>query len=185
MKDVCAEVLAACGDRDVRFKTNLEDDPVIRMDKSILKKVCIGLLKNAIENTHDKGRIDVSTHCENGVARLIIQDHGIGITADNQKNIFTGFYHTQETALYSSKRPYQFNAGGTGTDLLRIKKFSEKFGFTIKFKSTRCRYLPSNADSCPGNVFFCAHINDPMECRSSGGSVFTLDFPEVVSGNQC
>ena len=180
LKDVCDEALAACGTRDVRIKADFVEDPVIQMDKRILKKVCIGLLKNAIENTPDKGRIHVSTHCSDGVVQLTIQDHGIGITPDNQKNIFAGFYHTQETALYSSKRPYQFNAGGTGSDLLRIKNFAERFGFKVGFKSTRCRYLPLNADSCPGNVFFCAHINDPQDCRLSGGTIFTLDFPEAV-----
>ena len=180
LKDVCDEALAACGPRDVRIMNSFEENPVIQMDKRILKKVCTGLVKNAIENTPDKGRIDVSTHCADGVVHLTIHDRGIGITSDNQKNIFAGFYHTQETAFYSSKRPYQFNAGGTGSDLLRIKNFAERYGFKIHFKSKRCQYLPLNADSCPGNVFFCAHISDPQDCHASGGTIFTLDFPETV-----
>jgi GAF domain-containing protein len=183
LKGVCDKALSACGARDVRIKAKLEEDPVIQMDKRILKKVCIGLLKNAIENTPDKGRIDVSTHCADGFVQLMIQDYGVGITPDNQKNIFSGFYHTQETAFYSSKRPYQFNAGGAGSDLLRIKNFAERYGFKINLKSKRCQYLPLDADSCPGNVFFCTHINDPQDCHSSGGTIFTLDFPEAVGGS--
>ena len=183
LKDICDETLATCGARDVRIKNSFEEDPVIRMDKGVLRKVSIGLLKNAVENTPDKGRIDVNTHCTDGVVHLTIHDRGIGITSDNQKNIFAGFYHTQETAFYSSKRPYQFNAGGTGSDLLRIKNFAERYGFKIHFESKRCQYIPLSADSCPGNVFFCAHISDPQDCHSSGGTIFTLDFPEAVGSS--
>lgn len=49
-----------------------------------------GLLKNAVENTPDEGRIEISVaESANGV-RIEVRDYGIGITAENQKNILGG-----------------------------------------------------------------------------------------------
>jgi signal transduction histidine kinase len=104
-------------------------------------------------------------------------DYGVGITPENQKMIFGGFFHTQGTALYSSKSPYQFNAGGSGTDLLRIKIFSERFGFAVDFESTRCKFIPDDRDQCIGKISSCSHISDKIDCLSSGGSRFSVIFP--------
>ena len=49
---------------------------------------------------------------------LVVHDYGVGITAENQKHIFEGFFVTRDTMAYSSQRPFDFNAGGKGADLL-------------------------------------------------------------------
>ncbi len=65
-------------------------------------------------------------------ASLVVKDYGIGIIVDHQRRIFEGFFTTQETAVYSSKKPFDFNAGGRGADLLRMKIFSERYRFSIR-----------------------------------------------------
>jgi hypothetical protein len=91
--------------------------------------------------------------------------------------IFGGFFHTQDTMAYSSKRPYEFNAGGTGSDLLRIRALSERFNFNINFSSQRCHNIPHENTPCPGIISRCSHITDPADCRDADGSTFTLIFP--------
>ena len=81
--------------------------------------------------------------------------------------------------MYSSKRPYHFNAGGSGTDLLRMKIFAERFGFSIDYESRRCPYLPLDADACPGRISGCSFIHSHADCLASGGTVFTLHFPQA------
>ena len=85
-------------------------------------------------------------------------------------------FHTQDTDLYSSKRHYEFNAGGSGSDLLRLKSFSERFGFSVDFGSTRCRFIPTDGDRCPGRISACHFITNKSECFSSGGSTFSIEF---------
>ena len=94
--------------------------------------------------------------------------------------IFGGFFHTQDTSVYSSKTPYDFNAGGSGADLLRIKTLAERHGYDIDFKSVRCKFIPSDMDICPGNIENCENINSLQECQSAGGSVFTLQFQALL-----
>jgi hypothetical protein len=108
---------------------------------------------------------------------LEVRDYGVGVTAVNSPLIFGGFFHTQDTDLYSSKRPYQFNAGGAGADLLRIKVFSERFGFTVDFQSTRCPFIPEDTDLCPGRISNCSFVSDRQGCLTTGGSSFSVQFP--------
>ena len=159
----------------VCFQENL----VIQMDCNVLRKVFTGLFKNAIENTPDEGLIEVvAAQVEDGI-RVTFRDYGIGITKENQKFIFGGFFHTQDTQMYSSRKPFEFNAGGSGSDLLRIKVFSERFGFKLSFESDRCPYIPKDFDVCPGKISLCSHVGNRSECMYSGGSKFSVLFPGV------
>jgi len=107
----------------------------------------------------------------------VVKDFGVGITAEDQRRIFEGFFPTQETLRYSSKRPFDFDAGGKGADLLRMMVFSERYGFQLKMDSTRCRFLPQRGQACPGNIDDCEPCKDGTDCCSSGGTTFTLYFP--------
>ncbi len=169
------------GFRDLDIKTVIDDTPPsFKLPEEILTKMITGLIKNAIENTPDKGRIDITIESQESGVQFSIHDFGIGIVKDHQKRIFEGFFNTQETLLYSTKTPYAFNAGGKGADLLRTKIFSDRFGFTLGMESQYCRFLMENKDIvCPGNIEKCKFCNDKSDCLKSGGSVFTLFLPIV------
>jgi K+-sensing histidine kinase KdpD len=159
--------------------SNIKKGLMVSIDRNVLKKVLEGLLKNAIENTPDEGRIEISVAESGQDVRVAVRDYGIGITTENQKNIFGGFFHAQDTSFYASKHPYDFLAGGAGLDLLRIKVFSEIFGFAVNYQSTRCKFIPSDTEFCQGNISACPHIRKRAQCLSSGGSIFTVDFKSV------
>lgn len=176
LDDLCNEAISSMWERDLTIIRSFEKDLIITMDRAILRKVCIGLLRNAIENTPDEGKIEITAQSGDSVIQINVHDYGVGITEENQKMIFGGFFHTQDTDLYSSKRHYEFNAGGSGSDLLRLKSFSERFGFSVDFGSTRCRFIPTDGDRCPGRISACHFITDKSECFSSGGSTFSIKF---------
>jgi signal transduction histidine kinase len=173
---VCDFARSAMGNRELNMVRNFDNSMCLFTDPDVLEKVCNGLLKNAIENTPDQGIIEINATKKNGKIRIEFRDTGVGITSENQKLIFGGFFHTQDTMLYSSKKPYEFNAGGTGSDLLRIKTFSERLGFTVEFTSSRCKFIPIDREVCPGRISECHFITEEAECFSSGGSVFSVIF---------
>lgn len=143
------------GHRQVNLTTRLEPVPDIRIPAEPLQKVVDGLIRNAVENTPDGCDIQVQVHEKGRQVELVVHDQGIGLTEDAQKRIFEGFFTTQETLKYSSKTPFDFNAGGKGADLLRMKIFSERFNFKIAMTSKRCSRLPSPTDQCPGSQAVC------------------------------
>ena len=174
---VCDYALSAMGERQLDIVRNFDSGIHLFTDRGILEKVCEGLLKNAIENTPDQGSVEITATKKNGEIRIEFHDYGVGITSENQKMIFGGFFHTQDTMLYSSKRPYDFNAGGTGSDLLRIKTFSERLGFLVEFDSSRCKFIPTDRQMCPGRISACQFVTEKSACFSFGGSVFSIIFP--------
>ncbi|HEN21357.1 MAG TPA: HAMP domain-containing histidine kinase, partial [Desulfobacteraceae bacterium] len=162
--------------RDMEFEAEIGEDSFLPIDNDVLEKVFIGIIKNAIENTPDGGRIMVMVRAMPGIIEAEIKDTGVGITAESQKQIFSGFYHAKETDLYSTRSPFDFGAGGKGLDLLRVKIFSGIYQFNVECFSRRCKYIPGEKDSCPGAISGCRHIQNREECFQSGGTAFKLSF---------
>jgi len=165
--------------REVSILTQLEAVPTILVPPEVLHKVVDGLIRNAVENTPDEGKIEVGVQKKGQGALLIVRDYGVGIPEEAQKRIFEGFFTTRDTLAYSSKRPFDFNAGGKGADLLRMKIFSERYHFQIHMASTRCKHLPEESDVCPGRISQCPLCSKIEDCHQSGGTIFTVYFPSA------
>lgn len=146
------------------------------IDPDVLAVALRTLVKNSIESTPDEGEVTVSLERTLGGDLLKVIDSGVGIRVADQEFIFDGFHHTQSTDEYSSKRPYDFNAGGKGLELLRLKMLAEVGYFDLSFESERCRYIPTAFDHCPGRVSECPHIDGKQGCRESGGTTFLVMF---------
>jgi signal transduction histidine kinase len=174
---ICRDAVEAMEQRKIGIIKNFDRGIEVFMNRSVLEKVCSGILRNAIENTPDQGQVEVSAGRAGNSVFIRFRDYGVGITPENQHLIFTGFFHTLDTNYYTSKEPYQFNAGGMGADLLRAKVFSERCGFSIEFESTRCRHIPGDTQVCPGRISECQFVREKAECLSTGGTVFSLTIP--------
>jgi two-component system phosphate regulon sensor histidine kinase PhoR len=165
--------------RDVTLSTRIEVDSHIRIDPDVIDKALMSILKNAIENTPDGGDVLICLCRQPGSVELEIKDSGVGITEESQKHIFGGFYHSLETDLYSTKRPFDFGAGGKGLDLLRLKIYGETHHFQVECRSTRCQFIPRENDTCPGAIAKCIHVRTKKACAKSGETTFKIVFPEV------
>jgi light-regulated signal transduction histidine kinase (bacteriophytochrome) len=163
--------------RGIDLIAQAEATPPIEIPLETLDKVLKGLVRNAIENTPDEGRIEVTVGNKGNQVEMSVKDYGVGIAEEDQARIFEGFYHTQDTMSYSSKKPFEFNAGGRGADLLRMKIFSERFNFKLTMTSARCKFIPRSSDVCPGRITKCEFCKGPQDCYQSGGTAFRVVFP--------
>ena len=165
--------------RDLEIITRMDEDlPKISMPRDVVEKTITGLIKNSIENTPDHGRIEISCRKKEDSVVFCVLDYGVGIEKEDQKRIFEGFFSTQKTEDYSTKTPYDFNAGGKGVDLLRMKLFADRLGFSIQMESKRCRFLHDNpGETCPGNIFQCRFCQGISDCMKSGYTIFSVYFP--------
>jgi signal transduction histidine kinase len=148
----------------------------ISMNQAILREVLEALLKNAIEATPDGGRVCVRLEERAGKAWVHVIDTGVGIAEGDQPYIFDGLFHATETDLYTSKRPYDFGAGGKGLELLKVKVYSKRYGFEVSMSSKRCDHVPSEGDLCPGDAASCPHAQSVEGCGTTCGSTFSLSF---------
>ena len=173
---VLKEIEIEAAHRSVKLIPQLGQLTTALLDPDFLQIVLRTLVKNAIEHTPDGGEVFISIeNTELGIL-LKVKDEGVGIPISDQEFVFDAFHHTVETDDYSSKKPYDFDAGGKGLELLRLKNLSHAGYFDISFESNRCRYIPSNRDHCPGKIADCPHIRNVEDCKKSGGTTFTVLF---------
>jgi PAS domain S-box-containing protein len=165
--------------RQVKISAHLVAGSIISMPPDPLRKVFDGLIKNAIENTPDQGKIEVIVKNQDGGTLMEVRDFGVGISEENQTRIFEGFFTTQETMDYSSKKPFDFNAGGKGADLLRMKIFSERYNFRIELKSSRCPFLLKDSETCPGSISECPQCKEGSGCHQAVTTIFSVYFPSA------
>jgi PAS domain S-box-containing protein len=162
--------------RRLEVVRSLEPGAPVHVPRDVMEKVVDGLVRNAVENTPDGGRVELSVRERGNGIELAVKDTGVGIDEEDRRRIFEGFFATQDTMDYSSKRPFDFNAGGKGADLLRMKVFSERYGFQLSMTSNRCRFLEQEGAACPGSIDRCGPCRKEADCLHSGGSTFRALF---------
>ncbi len=162
--------------RDLYIQLDGKKDLNLNMDPGVLEDILLGLLRNSIENTPDEGLIRIVLEQKGQWIQLKVQDFGVGITNENQRHLFSGLFHTLDTELYASKKPYDFGAGGKGLNLLKLRVYGQRLGFDISVGSQRCLHLPGESDLCHGKISSCGFCKKPEDCLSSGGSTFCVKF---------
>ena len=96
---------------------------------------------------------------------IVITDNGIGISPEDQLNIFDKFYEAGNIEEHSSGK-VAFKSRGAGLGLSISKGFVEMHGGRIWAESEG--YDPL---SCPGSSFF---IHLPLDLSQNNGTVTTI-----------
>ncbi len=159
--------------RQVRLECDVLPTRDVFVPPVVLDRVVEGLVRNAVENTPDGGRIVVSVRNGEIGPELEVKDCGVGISEENQRLIFENFFTAYEPMQYSTRKPYDFQAGGRGFDLLRMRIFSERYHFKIRMVSKRCPVMDEDGQTCGGDMSRCASAN---ECQDRGGTTVTVQF---------
>jgi PAS domain S-box-containing protein len=176
VKDHIGHIESQFSHRRCTLKKKIDETRPVFIPSDVLEKILGGLIRNAVENTPEKGEIEITVSDDPDGPKLQIRDFGVGITLENQKHLFVNYFTTHDTMQYGSKNRYDFNAGGRGFDLLRIKIFSERYQFKIRMTSNRCRYIPGDSDLCPGSIETCSHCTAEKDCHTSGGTTVVVRF---------
>lgn len=99
----------------------------ITFDSRLLNHTLLNLTHNAFKYSQASGVApELHVHFGETDTMFEIIDHGIGIPAEDEKNIFESFFRASNTG----------NIPGTGLGLTIVKQFVELHGGTINFEST-------------------------------------------------
>jgi len=96
------------------FEEKIADDvPPLRVDREAMARSLLNLVNNALKYSQDQKFIGVSLFRDNGSVKLEVEDHGIGIPAQEQAKIFEKFYRVGDPLVHNTK------GSGLGLSLVR------------------------------------------------------------------
>lgn len=94
-------------------------------DRTMIRTIIMNLVSNAVKFTGEDGVIHVEIDNTPGMVQLVIQDNGIGISAEDQKYLFDRFFRGKNAT----------NIQGTGLGLNIVAKHVELLGGKIALES--------------------------------------------------
>lgn len=127
IRHVCDAVREEAGQRGVALEAALPDQPVwIHADVTRIEQVVWNLLSNALKFTESGDQIKVALETDASVARLTVQDTGMGIDAQTLPHIFDMF--RQGGAMRARSR-------GLGIGLNLVKEITTLHGGNVEAAS--------------------------------------------------
>ncbi len=129
--------------------------PQVRLDPRAIELCLINLLDNAIKYARGGGLVTVRVAREGELAALSVEDHGGGISAEDQRRIFDRFFRGRDAR--------DARIRGTGIGLSLVKHIAEAHGGAVRVDSEPGRGarftitlplwrgpLPASAERAPG-----------------------------------
>ncbi|GAB3642662.1 hypothetical protein GCM10027423_32980 [Spirosoma arcticum] len=95
------------------------------LDSSLLRKILINLLANALKYSGPGSTATIWATCTNQELTLIVQDQGVGIPKADQEHLFERFFRAKNVA----------NIAGTGLGLHIVGRYVELMGGTVALES--------------------------------------------------
>jgi signal transduction histidine kinase/CheY-like chemotaxis protein len=109
-------------------KVRLPDDlPPVAADPDRVGQVLINYISNALKYSPNGGEVVVTAKRDGNAVRISVRDHGLGISREDQKRLFTKFYRVDSAMTR--------DIGGTGLGLSICKSIIELLGGEIGVKS--------------------------------------------------
>jgi signal transduction histidine kinase len=102
--------------------------PLVTGDPERITQILLNLVSNAHKYTPQGGSITVATRAERTGVCIAVQDTGIGLSSEEQQQLFTKFFRAQH--------PLAQEAGGTGLGLAIARALTELHGGTLTVVST-------------------------------------------------
>jgi len=109
---------------DIEYRQN---DCVVHTDPALLERIIGNFVANAIKYT-DRGQITVSCSCDENVARVAVEDTGIGILHGELLHIFEPYYQINTNEPNGDK--------GLGLGLAIVKYIADILGLPLAVEST-------------------------------------------------
>ncbi len=108
-----------------QLNCNCEGEIPVYSDKRLLKNIMINLVSNAIKFSGENSPIDILIDAAVPEAVIRIRDHGIGISKEDQKHLFSSFFRGSNAA----------NIQGTGLGLHIVKRYVDLLTGTVHLQS--------------------------------------------------
>ncbi|MDX1991488.1 MAG: HAMP domain-containing sensor histidine kinase [bacterium] len=105
-----------------------DDVPIIYADSNMLERAIINLVDNAIKYTPNGGQVEVGVRRRGDEVIISVRDSGLGISPDNQKNLFERHFRIPRREHKKIK--------GSGLGLFIVRSVAQRHGGNAWVEST-------------------------------------------------
>ena len=126
IKATCESLTPMAEQKGLKLIVEATEGPRITVDTERLRQVLINLVGNAVKYT-ERGEVRVRSYVENNRLIIRVSDSGIGMSADEQRNLFAKFYRAASQKVRDQ--------AGTGLGLWITKQIVEAMGGSIAVES--------------------------------------------------
>ncbi len=111
------------------FEESIDSNlPAVPVDREAIARALVNLVNNALKYSTDEKFLGVKLYRDNGVVKLEVADHGIGIARRDQSKIFEKFYRAGDPLVHNTK--------GSGLGLSLVRHITQAHGGEIAVEST-------------------------------------------------
>ena len=109
------------------FELEHEHDDLSEADREAIARALVNLVNNALKYSSDEKFLGVKLYRDNGVVKLEVADHGIGIARRDQSKIFEKFYRAGDLLVHNTK--------GSGLGLSLVRHITHAHGGEVEVES--------------------------------------------------
>ena len=127
--DAASAAQALAATRGVALEVGTFEEAVVTGDPALLRQLLMIVLDNAVKFTPGGGQVRVSAAAPSGQAEVVVEDTGVGITAEQLPHIFDRFYRGDPARARGN------GAEGAGLGLAIARWIAEAHGARIEVTS--------------------------------------------------
>jgi len=102
--------------------------PTVQVDREAIARSLLNLVNNAVKYSSSRKYLGVHLYRHNGIVKLEVVDHGIGIPANELPKIFEKFYRVGDPLVHNTK--------GSGLGLSLVRHMVQAHGGEVAVEST-------------------------------------------------
>ena len=125
VEDVIEETSGMIRKKNQRVNVLYKGPEEVLQDKKIIRNILLNLLSNAIKYSPEDGEIKVRVAAKDSWVSVSVEDKGIGIPIEAQKDLFSKFFRARNVTTVQ----------GTGLGLNIVKRYMELLDGSISFIS--------------------------------------------------
>ena len=129
IEEIVRQMKIVANKKNIALRLTIKNQriPLINIDVTRLREIVENLIGNAITYTLNGGSVDIIVKKVGATLSISVKDTGIGISATDQKRLFTKFFKGENAILY--------NPEGSGLGLYVVKSYVENWGGKISVQS--------------------------------------------------
>lgn len=132
LESICAALADAADGSQIALSVSASTNiPLLEADETLYREAVFNLVDNALKYTPEGGTVDVCVYSDGQTLTIAVEDNGIGIDPEDQRQLFRAFFRAQQREDDPPK------PRGSGLGLALSRAIAEAHNGSVRVESER------------------------------------------------